>query len=228
MNLKKFFDAVSFARSFVIAVLVFIIYRLLVMTWRVTRFEPPELQVALKKGTGAVFAHWHGDELVLISLIRKYNIATMVSTSSDGQIMNWVIRFLGGKTSRGSSTRRGASALLGLVRYIRSGKNASMAVDGPKGPLHVVKPGVFHLSQLVNMPIFVGGVYCDRAFRFERSWNKTYLPKPFARVFIVWEKGSEPPKRCSEDDLTTKGLALAKALNIVQQNAAKHIAPCKA
>ncbi len=206
---------------------VWILYRTLSRTWRFTLVEPPELVPYIDKGCGAIFAHWHGDELVLLPLIRRYTIATMTSTSKDGEIMDMVIRRFGGATSRGSSTRGAVSALKGLVRLTRKDHNASMAVDGPKGPIYQVKPGVFELSRLGSLSIFAGGVSCDRAFHFPRSWNKTFLPKPFAKVAVVWRLARTPISK--EDDPRSEELlrALKDQLDSAKQHASKIIAPCK-
>ncbi len=169
--------------------LIWVIYRIISWTWRVTLVEPADLQQNLKAKHPVVLAHWHGDEIVLISLTRRYRIGTITSTSKDGEMMNTVIRLLGGKTSRGSSTRGSIAALKGLIRLVlQEGRNCSFAVDGPKGPIYKVKPGVFELSRLAQAPIYVSGVACNRAWKFEKSWNKTYLPKPFAKIYIGWSQ----------------------------------------
>lgn len=133
-----------------------------------------------------ILAHFHGDELALVALTPKYKIATMTSTSKDGEIMNTVLRLLGGKTSRGSSTRGGAGALRGLIALCKNGFNSSVAVDGPKGPIYEVKPGIFELSRLLQSEIYCAGVFCKTAWRFPKSWNQTYLPKPFAKISVIW------------------------------------------
>lgn len=174
------------------SLIIWFIYKALRLTWRVSYDEPAEFLENLKNKTPMVLAHWHGDELSLIHLVSRYRIATIVSTSKDGERMNGVLKLLGGKTSRGSSTRGGVSALKGLIRLVRSGYNCSFAVDGPKGPLHKVKPGVFELSRMIsngNTQIFTAGIWCDRAWKFPKSWNQAYLPKPFAQLHIVWRLG---------------------------------------
>lgn len=173
-------------RRFFLSVLVFVIYRTLSWTWRVRIIEPGSMKEALTKKEPFVLAHWHGDELVLISLVKRYNIATIASQSKDGELMANVLKWLGARTSRGSSTRGGVQALKGLIRLMKEGGNCSFAVDGPKGPLHKVKPGVFEFARIAHAPIYVGGVYCDRAIHFPKSWNKTFLPKPFAKIIVCW------------------------------------------
>src|SRR5690606_38219935 len=72
------------------------------------------------------------------------------------------------------------------VRLCRQGFRASMAVDGPKGPLHQVKPGVFELAKLINGAIVPLGVSADPKFVFKKSWNQAVLPLFFAKVVIYF------------------------------------------
>jgi len=181
-----------------LASLVWIIYRILWLTWKVEIIEPESLKSKLKNRDPVVFAHWHGDEIVLLQLAGRYRIATITSTSKDGEMMDRLFHFMGGATSRGSSTRGAVQALKGLLRLVKSGWNCSFAVDGPKGPIYKVKPGVFEVAKLMQIPIYTAGVACDRALHFPKSWNKTYLPKPFARIVITWTGQYHPPKK--EDD----------------------------
>lgn len=193
-------------RAVCLGFLIWTIYRALLFTWRVEIDEPPELIERLKNKQSFIFAHFHGDEIVLIQLFHRYPVATIVSTSKDGSIMNTLIRLLGGRTSRGSSTRGGVSALKGLLKLMKLGWVSSFAVDGPKGPLHEVKPGVFEVSKLMQAPIFCAGVACDQKWVFKKSWNQTYFPKPFAKIQISWSASVPPLSR--EEDPRDKGRAL--------------------
>lgn len=210
-------------RRFILPWIVYLFYRLWSSTWRVQCVEPESLKAAKERGERLIFAHWHGDELKIVPLVSKYRIATMTSTSKDGQLIDFAIRKLGGATSRGSSTRGGVGALKGLTRLLQEGYRASMAVDGPKGPLHKVKPGVFELSRLAKAQIVPVGAATDRAFVFEKSWNKASLPKPFAKI-VVWF--NEPFEIVSKDD-DPKAISLAHRLeeSIAEacQHASKHL-----
>ncbi len=211
-------------KGLVLGFLVWIIYKIISITWRVKIFEPTSLKSELEQNKSVVLAHFHGDELVLISLVKKYRIATMTSTSKDGEIMNTALKLLGAKTSRGSSTRGGIGALKGLLRLSKMGHNISFAVDGPKGPLFQIKPGVFELSRLTHTNIYSCGVFCDRAWHFPKSWNKTFFPKPFALIYIYW---SGPLSAISkEQDPRSANLAnsLQNQLFDARRNAANFIA----
>ena len=110
----------------------------------------------------------------------------MVSTSKDGELMARVIHLMGARTSRGSSTRGGVSALKGIIRLTKEGWSPSVAVDGPKGPIYKAKPGIFEISKLIQAEIIPVAAACDHKFTFEKAWNKTFLPLPFARIVVVW------------------------------------------
>lgn len=185
---------------------------------------PDSMRAGLENHTPMMFAHWHGDELVLFHFIGKYRVATMASTSKDGEIMNTAVRLVGGKTTRGSSTRGGIGGLKGLIRLIKAeGRNCSFAVDGPKGPLYEVKPGIFEMSRMVKADIFPAGVAVDRAWRFEKAWNKTFLPKPFSKIVVYW--GEPLPAVSSETDPRSTELAqsLKSALHQCRDLALKNL-----
>jgi lysophospholipid acyltransferase (LPLAT)-like uncharacterized protein len=212
-------------RKYFLAFLVWIFYRILSWTWQLEVREPPEMRNFLRRKTPVILAHWHGDEIPLVSLVRRYRIATIISTSKDGEMMNTVVRLLGGTAARGSSTRGGSSALKGLIRIMKNeGRNTSLAVDGPKGPIHVVKPGIFELSRLMEGPMFAAGVSCDRKWVFEKAWNKAYIPKPFAKIIIVWVGPVGPVTRQMDPRSPELAQQLTHALHEARQSAVKEIA----
>ncbi|MES1944542.1 lipoprotein [Salinisphaera sp. PC39] len=187
-------------RQYVLSLIAWLLYRLLSASWRKSVIEHASVTRARRQGRPCVFAHWHGDELALVHMVGRLHIVTMTSRSADGRRMDFVIRKLGARTVTGSSSHGGVQALKGLVRHCRSGCNASMAVDGPRGPRHVVKPGVIHLAQLSGGVIVPVGVACSKRHVFEKSWNRAVLPWPFARVIICFGPtqeihASRPPDR---------------------------------
>lgn len=211
-------------RKYFLAFIVWLLYRTLSLTWRVRVFEPDSMKESLKNHKSFLLAHWHGDELALVCTAPRYRLATITSTSKDGELMNSVLYWLGVKTSRGSSTRGGTQALKGLLRLAKAGRNCSFAVDGPKGPLHKVKPGIFEISRLLGSEIYWCAVVCDRAWHFPKSWNKTYLPKPFAKIYVHWE--GPIPAVTKEMDPRSADLALGleTKLHTAKEQALKFIA----
>lgn len=163
----------------------YVFYRLLAASWRISLEECPTFQQSLQAREPVILAHWHGDELALIHLVRRYRIATITSHSRDGERMNRLLRYLGAVTARGSSSRGGAAALRGVLAHCkRGGYNVSMAVDGPRGPIYRVKPGVFEFSRLLQAPIYAVSAGVSRPWIFQKAWNKAVLPGFFSHVHI--------------------------------------------
>lgn len=202
-------------RRHILPLTLFFVYSSLRWTWRIRVIESDSLQRALRENRSMVYAHWHGDELGILYLLKRYRAAAMISTSKDGELMDQVVRLFGARTSRGSSTRGGASALKGIIRLARDGWRPSVAVDGPKGPLHKVKPGVFEISKVTGGMIFPLTVCCDRMFVFKKSWNQSFLPLPFAKLVVVWGEGLPAVGR----DQDSRDPALARQLEDALSNA---------
>lgn len=200
-------------------------YRVWTLTWRIVEVQPPQLTGG-KPAAGqlSIVAHWHGDELTLLGMHRRYRIAAMVSTSRDGDLMARCLALLGIKTSRGSSTRGGATALMGLCRLAREGWLPVVAVDGPRGPYHQAKPGVFALSGMLGAEILPIGVACSRAIVFAKSWNKAYLPLPFSRIQVVWGQPRPAVSRQDDPHLHELSAELEKSLEAAGRAAAEQLA----
>lgn len=211
-------------KSTLLAVLVFVVYRIWSSTWRLCLTKNLELEEDIKNGVPIIFAFWHGHELAMIGFSKHYKFATMTSVSSDGQLMGKVLNWMGAKTSKGSSSRNAVQGLKGLIRLAKSGCIPVVPVDGPRGPIYEPKPGVFELSRLLNAKIYPGGAAASSSVQFHKSWNKTFLPHPFARVSLSWGRPLEPVTK----DMDPRDPALVKklkdAINASGQLALKEIA----
>jgi lysophospholipid acyltransferase (LPLAT)-like uncharacterized protein len=211
-------------RKYILIPLIYIIFRLFWWSWKITIYEPPEMVEYLKKKQGIILAHWHRDELALMQICRRYKLATIVSTSKDGELMNGVLRLNGVATSRGSSTRGGVGALKGLLTLMKQGFHSTFAVDGPKGPIYKVKPGVFEVSRLCQTPIFSAGIYVDRKKVFEKAWNKAILPLPFSHVHVHWTAAYGPITKDQDPRDEGLGLELENILRGAEATACKEFA----
>ncbi len=180
----------------------FCFYKILQWSWRIEIHESDSVRQWRESGNSFLIAHWHGDELGILHLLKPYHVACIISTSKDGDIMNRAVQLLGAETVRGSSTRGGVGALKGILRLKKKGRRPSVAVDGPKGPIYEVKPGVFQISRMTKLPIVPISFFASRYKTFEKSWNKTRLPLPFSKVIIQW--GEPMDALLKEDDPKSK------------------------
>jgi len=174
-----------FFLGYIVPLLIAPIYWLYSRSWRIHEHGPIDvLEKFVWGGAPCVFAHWHGDELVLVGCYVFHRLVVLSSLSKDGTIMANTLRLLGYRVFRGSSTRGGARGLIGLIRAGKGGAQSALAVDGPNGPIYEVKPGIVLLARKTGNPIIPIHTFSDRSWYISRAWNKSYIPKPFALVDI--------------------------------------------
>ncbi len=195
------------------------IYWLLACTWRIKERGPKHVLQAYVVSSvpkPCVFAHWHGDELVLIGYYANRNLAVLSSLSKDGTIMATTLELLGYQVFRGSSSKGGARGLIGLIRAVQSGSQAALAVDGPKGPIYEVKPGIVELAHRTERPIIPVRTRCDRAWFIPRAWNKSYLPKPFARIVVEYGEPLAQNEHVKKLDTANACAAIKESLDSIR------------
>ncbi len=175
----------------------------------VNRQIPERLQA---EGKNFIYAFWHGRQFLLLYTHRHAGTVLPSSESRDGEIQAMILKRFGYGVVRGSSKRKGAQALLGLVENLRSGKTIALAVDGPRGPLYEVKPGITYLAGKLNKVIVPVVTSANRFWILEKIWDKYLLPVPFTRGVVLY---GEPiaVTGTSEDVLETKRGELQTALN---------------
>lgn len=133
-----------------------------------------------------ILSHWHGDDLALLPTLPHLRADILVSHSRDGSALSRAFDVLGHQAVRGSSSRGGAGGLLTMKRSLESGRNVAFAADGPRGPRLVAKPGPAYLAAKTGRPVAPLGAASTLAYTFKRSWNRTRLPLPGARMVIAF------------------------------------------
>ena len=138
----------------------------------------------LAKTGPVIFAPWHREDLTVFPYFGFTRARILVSASRDGSIFSQAISALGYTTCRGSSSRGALQGLLGLKRSLENGETIVVSSDGPRGPRQVAKPGAVYLAAKTGCPIYPVGSAASRFYEFSKSWNKTRLPLPGARLVI--------------------------------------------
>ncbi len=177
--------------------------RLWVRTWRVRVIGE------LGSDTPRVFAFWHGQQMGLLGAPRRRPLTTLVSWSRDGALQATVMRCLGLRVVRGSSSRGGASGLLAIARAIANGSDAAFAVDGPRGPRAVAKPGALTAARLGRASLVPIAHAARRSYVLGRAWDQFEVPLPFTRVFVVL--GEPRELSASEEGLAELGRAIEES-----------------
>lgn len=170
------------------------------------------------EGKNIIYAFWHGRQFLLFYNHRNFGAVIPASESRDGEIQAGILKYFGFRVVRGSSKRKGDRALLGLVEGLRAGRDAALAVDGPRGPLYEVKQGITYLAGKLNKPIVPVASGAKRFWILEKIWDKYLLPWPFTKGVIVY---GDPiiVHGTSEEELESKRRELQAALHRVSREA---------
>lgn len=137
----------------------------------------------------AVILVWHNRILAMPAVFRRYypkrkGLLVLTSASRDGAYLSEFVRCFGMGAVRGSSSRRGATALLDLVRSVEDGYDLCITPDGPRGPRYSLGPGALLLSQRCQVPLLPLLVEYSDCWRFN-SWDGFAVPKPFSKVTVT-------------------------------------------
>ena len=183
--------------------------RALGATWRVeTRGVNPIEAI----GEPQIGAFWHRDILATSWFFRDRGYGVAISRSRDGDLITAVVGRLGYRDpARGSSSRGGASALRGLVRMVEDGSTVSLPTDGPRGPALRSKVGAIALARLTGVGVTPIAFAARPALRF-RSWDRTVLPLPFAKVHVVFGDLIEVPRKLDAEELESIRTQLERTL----------------
>ena len=150
--------------------------------WRTEGLE--HYDAILASGRQPILGFWHGRILPATYYFRNRGIVVMISMNFDGEGIGRTIQRFGYGVARGSTSRGGARALAQLRRDVTSGRPVGFALDGPRGPARVAQPGAVFLAGATGHPILPFHFEADRFWSAGR-WDRTQVPKPFARVALA-------------------------------------------
>jgi lysophospholipid acyltransferase (LPLAT)-like uncharacterized protein len=180
--------------SFASRILVAFGFRVLQIWSHTIRFEIEDRGKILVAPASERFigALWHNRLLLLPFAIHRFvphrQGAALISASRDGAWLAKLVRRFGFMVVRGSSSRKGAAAILQLAEVIASGHDVVITPDGPRGPAYRPGGGIILLAQKTGARIVPLNLEFSGCWRL-RSWDRFILPRPFARVrFILGER----------------------------------------
>jgi len=140
-----------------------------------------------------IMVFWHNRiPAISIGFLRHYprrhptrkGVSVLTSPSKDGDILAGVMANLGMGSVRGSSSRRGSTAIRELTTLLESGVDLAITPDGPRGPKYSLGPGAVFLSQKTGIPIMLLHARYHNAIRL-KTWDSFAIPLPFSRVDIT-------------------------------------------
>ena len=202
----------------------FVVLTLLRASWRVHETGREHFDRVTAAGRGPVVAFLHGRAMMLLNTIRgrrRGRWLSMCSKSLDGDGMTKLEERLGFEVIRGSSGRDGLQAIIDMIRLMRDtpGLGACLAVDGSRGPRGVVQGGIISLAQRTGGVIIPVTISARPAWIFRKSWDRTLLAMPFARVEIVFGEPFEVPAKMKAPEFNRHCANLEEGLIALQATA---------
>lgn len=189
-----------------------VISRTLFATCRTHEHGRHHLAACEKQPAAFIAAFWHYSVLYIIHRSRHKSWVAMVSASRDAEYVAKILDHMGCETVRGSRSRGGLSSLKRMITLVKNGKNAAIVADGSQGPPRQVQAGVILLASKTGVPILPVIWGADRYFAF-KSWDRTLLPKPFARIGLWYGEPLSVPGKLKSADLQIYRRNLEERLN---------------
>lgn len=161
-----------------------------------------EQQVYETHGT-VIYASWHQRFFPGIAFFStRKPIAIRISQSRDGEMIARLVDILGWQSVRGSSSKGGMQALKQLRSLTKQGYRVGHIVDGPQGPVGVVKPGLITIAQFAGSPI-VPTIASAERYWTASSWDRFMVPKLFSKVVLRFARPIPVPRRLNEKEFET-------------------------
>jgi lysophospholipid acyltransferase (LPLAT)-like uncharacterized protein len=171
----------SLCLSRVIGMMIALIMR--TVRWKISGFD----LLKQHQAQACMLCSWHGELALNAYCLRKKNIFCwlIVSQHKDGQLVANLLQRWGFPLIRGSTNAKGAlnttKTLLSLLK--KPGTIVGITSDGPKGPIHQVKPGAIRMAQQCGANVLLMRAHASQCWRLN-SWDQFIIPKPFSTVTI--------------------------------------------
>jgi lysophospholipid acyltransferase (LPLAT)-like uncharacterized protein len=153
-----------------------------------------------------IFCVWHNRLAASLASYDEFaqarwpakGLAAMISASRDGSLVANVAERFGVQPVRGSTSRRGAQALLEATTWLERNYNVVMTPDGPRPPVYQIQKGIIDLAKLSGRPIIPITNFTRWKIRL-RSWDRFQIPLPFARLDCYYGDPIWVPRDATED-----------------------------
>ncbi|MCI0639321.1 MAG: lysophospholipid acyltransferase family protein [Gemmataceae bacterium] len=144
-----------------------------------------------------LYLFWH--EVLLLPTTQRTKIKILISQHADGELIARACKHLGFGVVRGSTTRGGIAALLGLAHAVRT-SHLLITPDGPRGPRRRLQAGAIMLASVTGVPIVPFGGACVSAWR-AGSWDRMLLPYPWTTACAVAGRPIRVPPRLDREGI---------------------------
>jgi len=208
-------------KKILIPVAVFI-FKIIAVTYKIKEINAFKKTPFQGKDKNYIYGFFHSQLLAHIYFYRNTKMVSLASLHKDGEIAAIVAQRFGITIVRGSSTRGGANALLGLRKHINDGYDAALTVDGPRGPAGTVNNGIIYLAKLTGKEIIPCCFACDKKIRL-RSWDRFLIPLPFSKGVFNFGEPIKIPEDLKDEEINIYKEKIQKELIRINTEAEEKI-----
>lgn len=170
----------------------------------------------------AIYAIWHGQQYGLYSFKSKKDMNILISPSVDGQIISNFSKYYGFRTIRGSLKNKGEQALREIIKKTEQGENIAYTVDGPRGPVYKVKPGLIRMAKITGCPIIPMSIVANKR-KILKTWDEFNIPGFFSKVAVVFGDPIYIDSEISKEDAEDKRLEVEETLFALDRQAKDYL-----
>jgi hypothetical protein len=171
------------------------------------RVRDPHGFLERKDISQAIYCVWHNRLALCMKLYftfsgehrSKAGVAGLVSASRDGAFLTAILQCFGVQPVRGSSSRRGAQALLELKTWAERGYDLAITPDGPRGPRYTVQDGAMSMAQVTGLPVVPAAYHLKWKIQL-KSWDRFQIPLPFSICEVTAGKIFHVPRDISDSE----------------------------
>lgn len=177
----------------------------------------------MSDGKKYVFAIMHSQQCGAYSILNRENLYSMISYSRDGDLVAEAGGRVGINAVRGSSKRGGAAAALEMIDKVKAGASAFLAVDGPRGPVGVVKKGCVEIAKLGGAKIVPMAWKTTPLFTVTvNSWDRLQIPIVHSKTVSLYGEPIDVPADADEDMMEQIRLKVENEIKLLNEDLNKN------
>lgn len=177
-----------------------------------------------KYGKNILFLLWHENISAPVYFYRHKGLGLLREASLKGDDFAFCVRRFGYRefgVTDNPVDPVSAKGTVQFIRYLRAGHDGNIALDGPNGPYHIPKPGVFKVAEKANMIIVPAGVWYSHKVVLKNRWDKFQWPLPFTKWHLEIGEPFELPvlddKQKIQENLNNLRLKMEEVNKIAEE-----------
>lgn len=194
-------------------------------TWRAHIEGRQHLDLLYAGNKRFLLCFWHGKYAPIAPLLEGYQLCVITNHSNRGNVITEICRNFGYKSVQIPDQPQQESLRL-MKKDLSEVQAGGIAVDGPLGPLHLVKSGVIRIASAAGFDLLPVSVSSYPKMVFSKRWDRMEIPMLFSKVCLIIGEPIEVPlelRPAQRRDLTVNLAEILekldkKAENIVRKN----------